>query len=76
MSHRLLMALRALHGRTGDLGAELTDLRDDDLCYNCDGQTKVFPGLPGHPMVPDTSRIVTCPVCGGSGRKPPQMRLF
>ncbi len=75
MSHgaRTLAALRALHGFTGDLGEEL---RTDGLCYNCDGQGKVFPGLPGRPTIPDTSRIVTCPICDGSGKRKPQMPLF
>jgi hypothetical protein len=70
------MMLRALHGLTGEIGAGLAEVRDDALCYNCDGQGKVFPGLAGKPMVADTSRIVDCPICDGSGRRAPQMRLF
>lgn len=71
-----LMMLRKLYGLHGELGAGLDELRDDALCYNCDGQGSVFPGLPGRPQLVDTSRIVTCPICDGTGRKPPQMRLI
>lgn len=82
-----LLLLRVLHGLPGKEIAEgisfdnLPDLegpflRDDSLCWNCDGQKMVFPGLPGKPMIPDTSRILTCPTCGGTGKRPPQMRLF
>lgn len=39
------------------------------ICYNCTGQGKVFPGVPGFPRTVDTSQIVTCPVCKGSGYK-------
>ena len=70
------MMLRALYGFKGELGEGLDAIRDDALCYNCDGQGQVFPGLPGHPQIPDTSRIATCPICDGTGRKPPQIRLF
>lgn len=76
MTTRRLMILRELYGLKGEIGAGLETIRDDDICYNCDGQTKVFPGLPGRPTIPDTSRVVTCPVCDGTGKKPPQKRLF
>lgn len=68
-----LAALRALHGLGGDMTP--VEIRDDGLCYNCDGQGKVFPGIPGHPMIPDTSRILTCPICDGTGKRKPQMKL-
>lgn len=71
-----LMILRALHGLHGEIAAGLDEPRDDALCYNCDGQGRVFPGLPGHPMIPDTSQILECPVCDGSGKSKPQLRLF
>lgn len=74
-----LLLLRALHGLTGHEiaeGIDLVNLRDDSLCYNCEGQCYVFPGLPGRPMMLDTSRILKCPTCGGTGKRPPQMRLF
>lgn len=76
MTNRTLMTLRLLYGFKGELGEGLDELRDDALCYNCDGQGKVFPGLPGRPMLADTSRVVTCPVCDGTGKKKPQLRLF
>lgn len=45
-------------------------------CYNCNGQGKVFPGVPGG-RHPDTSRIIDCPICKGSGyRNGEQLRLF
>ena len=70
------MILRALHGLTGEEIAAGVDGRDDSLCYNCDGQQYVFPGLPGKPMMLDTSRILKCPTCGGTGKRPPQIPLF
>lgn len=73
-----LMILRALHGFTGEIGEGVEDpppVRDDALCWACDGQQYVFPGLPGKPMLLDTSRIVECPICHGSGMRPPQLRL-
>lgn len=80
MNHkRTLMMLRALHGFTGEIAAGASDepeIRDDGLCYNCDGQGVVFPGMPGRPTMIDTSRVVKCPVCGGTGKSKPQRRLF
>lgn len=83
-----LLLLRALHGLTGNEIAAGLDLeavpsgrqppmpaRNDSLCWACDGQQYVFPGLPGKPMMLDTSRIVKCPVCHGTGKRHPQRRL-
>ncbi len=70
------MILRALHGLTGDEIAAGVEVRNDALCYNCEGQCYVFPGMLGKPMTLDTSRILKCPTCGGTGKRPPQMPLF
>lgn len=76
--------LRALAGLAGDEIADGLDLdaeyipphiRDPSLCWNCEGRQFVFPGLPGKPMILDTSRILKCPTCGGTGKRPPQLRL-
>lgn len=75
---RRLLMLRRLHNLEGDQVAGDINFdtgRDDGLCWACDGQAKVFPGMPGHPMMLDTSRVVDCPVCHGTGKRPPQRRL-
>ena len=72
------MILRALHGFAGPEiadGIDLENFRNDSLCWACDGQCQVFPGLPGRPTMLDTSRIVDCPICHGTGKRPPQLRL-
>jgi DnaJ-class molecular chaperone len=62
----------ALKGMADHYAAERE--REQSKCYNCNGQGAVFPGVAGHPRIVDTSRVLTCPICHGTGKR--ELRLF